>query len=222
MELLRKYNTATTIYFPLIEFGGTDLYTGAVFADGDVTFSEDGATFGNTTDTQPAQLATTSGIYELDIAASELVSLQTVIKVVDQTGPKVWEDQTILISTYGDASGQFTFDFNAAFNDTYQAKIWLLDETSNDKYAVSFYKNGGLITAGVTVPDIWVFAMDAPATALVGTSGSPTALTEASTTETWFLNTASVTVAGTHYMARVRFTVDGAQRTFMQPVGRDS
>ncbi len=58
---------------------------------------------------------------------------------------------------------------------------------------------------------------------LVGTSGAPQALTEAGTNEVWFHNEAtSRIVDGTHYMARVRFTVDGSQRTWMQPIGRDS
>jgi len=109
--------------------------------------------------------------------------------------------------------------------DVYQAKVWLLDDDTgtNDRYACSFYLNGGLITADVTVPDLWVFTMASSPGNLVGTTGSPQALTEAGSTETWFHNESSNrVVSGVHYMARVQFTHGGGVRTWMQPVGRDN
>ena len=37
-----------------------------------------------------------------------------VIKVIDQTDPKLWEDQAIIIDTYGNASAQHAFDLDTA------------------------------------------------------------------------------------------------------------
>ena len=109
--------------------------------------------------------------------------------------------------------------------DAYQAKVWLVDDDSgsNDRYLVAFFKNSQPITAGVTVPDLWVHTMAGSTADLVGTTGSPQALTEAGSTETWFHNEGSARIAsGTAYMARVQFTADGAVRTWLQPVGRDN
>lgn len=109
--------------------------------------------------------------------------------------------------------------------DSYQGKVWIIDDdgTGNDRYAITFFKNGKQITAGVTVPTMWVYSAAASPVDLVGTSASPQALTEAGTTETWFHNEgANRILDGVAYFARVRFTVDGSEREWTQPIGRDS
>ncbi|MCH8092884.1 MAG: hypothetical protein IIC57_11135, partial [Proteobacteria bacterium] len=65
--------------------------------------------------------------------------------------------------------------------DTYQAKVWIIDDDAggNDRYMFTFFKNGKQITAGVTVPTVWVYTAAAAPADLIGTSGAPQALTEA-------------------------------------------
>ena len=109
--------------------------------------------------------------------------------------------------------------------DTYQAKVWMIDDDGggNDRYMFTFFKNGKQITAGVTVPTVWVYTAAAAPADLIGTSGAPQALTEAGSTETWFHDESTNRIAdGTAYFARVKFTVDGAEREWVQPIGRDN
>ena len=102
MELIRRYGIATTIYFPLIDFGATDFEsTPVTFAAGDTQISKDGGTFANT-GSNPAHEG--NGIYSLALTATEMQAEYLAVSVIDQTATKLWEDQAILIST--DLSGQ--------------------------------------------------------------------------------------------------------------------
>lgn len=109
--------------------------------------------------------------------------------------------------------------------DSYQAKVVIVDDNAagNDRYTFTFFRNGQQITSGITVPTVWVYSAAAAPGDLIGTSGAPQALVEAGATETWFHNEATNRIAsGTAYFARCRFTVDGAEREWTQPIGRDS
>lgn len=104
MAELREYGVSTTIYFPLIDKGGTDYEaTPVTIAAGDATISKDGAAFVNTTNNF-AHLG--GGIYSLVLTATEMQAAKIVIKVIDQTATKEWEDQSVLIETYGNASAE--------------------------------------------------------------------------------------------------------------------
>ena len=112
MEILRKYGVATTIYFPLIDFGATDFEsTPVTFATGDTQLSKDAAAFGNT-GSNPAHEG--NGIYSLALTAVEMQAAVNVVTVIDQTATKLWEDQAIVIATYGNASGEHAFDLDTA------------------------------------------------------------------------------------------------------------
>ena len=94
------------------------------------------------------------------------------------------------------------------------------DGGSADRYAVVFYKNSEpyVVAGGITSPTIQVY--DAAGNDLIGT----TALTEIGTTET-YTYTATTTErisSGTMYIALISATIDGATRTWYQPVSRDS
>ena len=113
----------------------------------------------------------------------------------------------------------------AADLNTYQAKVWLVDDDGGgeDHYTVAFYLNSQPVTAGITDPTLWVFSMEAVPADLVGTSGAPQALTQAGATGTYFHDEAvNRIVDGTAYLARVQATIAAATRTWYQPVGRDS
>ena len=97
MEINRTYGIATTVYFPLVDFGATDFEaTPVTFATGDTTISKDGGTFTNSTN-NPAHEG--KGIYSLVLTLAEMQAGVIAIAVVDQTGTKLWEDQAILINT---------------------------------------------------------------------------------------------------------------------------
>lgn len=114
MAELRKYDAATTIYFPLIDFGATDFETTPVaHAAGDTKYNIDGA---GPINTAAAFVHEGAGIYSLAIAAAELQGAHTVITIVDQTGPKAWEDQAVLIDTYGAAPAAHALDLDTAWS----------------------------------------------------------------------------------------------------------
>lgn len=111
----RLYGTATTISFPLIDFGATDFWnsiTSTAFAAGDLKISQD-FNSGTNTATLPASTIG-NGIALLTLTASEMSAKHIVITVKDQTATKEWEDQAILIETYGNASAQHIFNRNLA------------------------------------------------------------------------------------------------------------
>lgn len=93
------------IYFPLYDVGGVDLETAITFASGDVMISKDGGTFANTTNL-PTEIATTSGVYKLTLAGAEYVADVVKVKVVDQTGPKVWMDKVVIFSPGADLANR--------------------------------------------------------------------------------------------------------------------
>ncbi len=97
MEISRTYGVATTIYFPLIDFGATDFEaTPVTFAAGDTQYSIDGGAFANT-GSNPAHEG--NGIYSLALTAAEMSGDIIVITLIDQTATKLWEDQSIIIDT---------------------------------------------------------------------------------------------------------------------------
>lgn len=113
MELLRKYGVLVILPpIPLIDFGATDFEsTPVTFAAGDTKISKDGGAFSNTTN-NPVHVG--NGMYALTLTAVEMQAARIAISIIDQTGPKEWEDQGIIISTYGDVSAQHAFDFDSA------------------------------------------------------------------------------------------------------------
>ena len=95
---LREYNAATTIYFSLVDRGALDFEdTPVTIAAGDCQISLDGAGFVNT-DTNFSHVA--GGIYKLPLTAAEMKGSHIVIRIIDQTSPKEWEDKAININTY--------------------------------------------------------------------------------------------------------------------------
>lgn len=114
MEILRKYGEPTTVVFPLISGGSTEFCTTASFAAGDSQISKDEGAFANTSGT-PSHIG--NGMYSLGISGVELQASRVMITIIDQTATKIWEDQSIILSTYGNASAQHAFDMNTATQD---------------------------------------------------------------------------------------------------------
>lgn len=102
MEILREYGVAATILFPLIERGSQDFRdTGIAFAAIDTQISKDEGAFANT---GSVPLHEGKGIYSLALTATEMQAARIAITCIDNTSVKLWEDQAILIQTFGDAA----------------------------------------------------------------------------------------------------------------------
>ncbi|KKN20055.1 hypothetical protein LCGC14_0939490 [marine sediment metagenome] len=109
MAVLRKYGIATTISFPLIDRDATDFEsTPVTHASADTKISKNAGSFANTTN---AFAHVGNGIYSLVLTDVEMQASRIVLTVIDQS-TKAWEDQCILIETYGHASAQHGFDLD--------------------------------------------------------------------------------------------------------------
>lgn len=119
------------------------------------------------------------------------------------------------------AANAITDSVLAADTDTYQAKVILLDDEDNsvDRYAVSWFKNGQPINAGITVPKIQVVKV-ADGSDLV----AETAMTQIAALGRYryTASAAERITSGLAYLAIVTATIDGSTRSWDQYVGRDS
>lgn len=107
------------------------------------------------------------------------------------------------------------FDLDTA---TYQAKVWFIDDNNGitDRYIVAWFKNGGLITAGITDPKIQVIKV-ADGTNLIAQT-SMTVVGNAFR----YNEIVNLIIDGVAYIVQVTATIDGSTRTWVQPIGRDS
>lgn len=112
MNYLAKYGQAKTINFVLIDKDETDFEsTPVTFASGDTQISKDEGAYANTTN-NPSHEG--NGHYSLSLTATEMQAARIVITIIDQTATKEWEDQCIIIETYGNASAEHAFDLDTA------------------------------------------------------------------------------------------------------------
>ena len=98
----REYGVAATISFPIIAFSLTSYHsslTSTIFAAGDVLISKDYAA-GSATATLPSGVMSNGSAF-LSMTAAELQGAHVTISIIDQTATKVFEDQTVIIETYG-------------------------------------------------------------------------------------------------------------------------
>jgi len=108
MPIERKYGVATTFQFPLIDRGTLDFEnTPVTFQNSDSQISKDAAAFANT-GVSPAHIF--AGIYIQSLSATEMQAAQITCTYIDITATKLWEDQAVIIDTYGHASAQHAYD----------------------------------------------------------------------------------------------------------------
>ena len=111
---LRKYGVAATLQgVPLITRAAIDLKANPTLAAGDVKVSKDGGSWNNLT-TLPSASPASGSALKVDTSAAEMQAKVIVIQLVDQTSPKEWEDQVIIIETFGHASALHPFDLDTA------------------------------------------------------------------------------------------------------------
>lgn len=152
MEVQRKYGTGTTIYFPLITKDASDFdATPLTFEAGDIQLSKDGGAFANASNSLAHE---GNGIYSLALTATEMEAGLVSVTVIDQTATKTWEDQAILLQTYGHASANLKIDLSK----TVAEQVW--DEnlsshtTNNTTGKVLKGINDGWVSAEGSVSDI--------------------------------------------------------------------
>lgn len=117
MSLIRKYGTATTIYFPLIDAGTNNFAVSGDYthSSGDVKISKDGGAAATATNAPAAITMGNGGMWELDLTATEMQAKTIIVTIIDAT-TKAVEDQMIIIETYGANNGEinvwdwFTWD----------------------------------------------------------------------------------------------------------------
>lgn len=203
MEALRPKGMAADIVFPLIERGAVDFLAGATLASGDAQISKDG---GSLSSTANLPIGIGGGLYKLTLTATEMDADRVAVVLVDQTSPKEWEDQALLVATY---------------QDTYQAKVWYIDDNggSADRYVAVFFRNGNVLSAGdVTSPQIRVYAVSDGSDLVAATSMTQVGASDAFR----YTETTNRIADGAAYVVKVTATIDGAARQWLQPVGRDS
>ena len=110
--ILAKYGTAVTLDgIPLITKGAMDYKANPTLAAGDVKVSKDGGASANLT-TLPATSPTGETLVRVSLSATEMQAKMIVVTFIDQTNPKEWEDQRLIIYTHGNASAYFTGNFD--------------------------------------------------------------------------------------------------------------
>jgi hypothetical protein len=113
VDILRKYGVATHIYIPIIKRSSVDYAVGADWtpAAGDVKISKDGGAAANVTNLPVAIAMGNTAMWDFSLTATEMQAAQVMITVAD-SATKAVEDQFILISTFGNASGQYQVDLS--------------------------------------------------------------------------------------------------------------
>lgn len=111
MELMRSYGTAASFLFPLIGASVNDFEsTPVTFVAVDCQISKDGGSFANT-GCIPWHVG--NGVYAASLTATEMQAERIALTIID-AATKAWEDQAIVVSTYGNANAQHAFDLDTA------------------------------------------------------------------------------------------------------------
>jgi len=115
VEILRKYNTATHIYIPIVKRAVVDFAVGADWtpAAGDVKISKDGGAAANVTNLPTAIAMGNTAYWDFSLTATELQAAKIVVTVAD-AATKAVEDQSFIIVTYGNASAEHAIDLDDA------------------------------------------------------------------------------------------------------------
>src|SRR3990170_1558256 len=99
MAFLRAYGAAGTIDgVPLITRGAMDYKSNPTLATGDVQISKDGGAFANIT-TLPTVTPASGTSVLVSLSAAEMQAKHVIVRFIDQTSPKEWEDQEIIVET---------------------------------------------------------------------------------------------------------------------------
>jgi len=99
-----KKNAAFAVYLPLVTKGATDCKDAPTIATGDFQVKKDAGAFGNIT-TPPALDAAGEKVVKVTFSAAEMNADVVVLRGIDQTNPKEWEDTGLVILTTAQGVG---------------------------------------------------------------------------------------------------------------------
>lgn len=134
-------------------------------------------------------------------------------------------DQEVVVTLKQTAGTGRAFKWSIKRLDTpiYQAKIWLVDDdsagTPTDRWLCVWHKDGEPVTSGITSPTIQVIKASDGSDLIASTSMSQIASTGL---YKYDATTTARIADGAAYIAKVTASIDGATRTFYQPMSRDS
>ena len=140
---LRKYGVETKIDFVLYDTDGASLKVDAAHAAGDSVIMKDEGAEANTDN---AFVDEGTG-YSITLTATEMQAARVVVYIVDQTSPKVWLDEALVIDTYGNASAQHAFDLDTATVNLASATATQIDNIESDTSELQTDDIPGLIAA---------------------------------------------------------------------------
>ena len=107
-----KYNVGATVEgVTLITRGALDFKSTPTLAVGDVLISKDGGTFTNIA-SLPAVTPAANTSVQVVLSATEMSAKEIIVRFIDQTGPKEWEDYVFKLRTYGHASAFYPGDLD--------------------------------------------------------------------------------------------------------------
>lgn len=108
---LLKYNAAALIDGVVLKAAGAQNFqVSPTLATGDVKISKDGGGLNNIA-TLPVVTPAVSALVRVALSAAELQARRIAVLFVDQAGAE-WEDQLIVIETYGHASARHALDLD--------------------------------------------------------------------------------------------------------------
>jgi len=174
--ILRKYATATTVYFPLIGAGTVNFTSTASLTTADTKISINGGAFA-TVGTAVANEGSYG--YSYTCTTADLTGKYIVLVNSHTAGSKTFEDSMILIETYGNADAAHVFDFSIA-NQTVIASAGTVTLTggqlvtvgtisaaavgagllSAGAFAAGFLSAGGIAASAISVGGIATGAID--------------------------------------------------------------
>lgn len=113
MIIPRDYGVAATIDgIPLVARATTDYKANPTLATGDVQVSKDGGAFANIA-TLPTVTPASGRAVRISLSATEMQASRIVIQFVDQTNPKEWEDQFVIVETIAERIASKVVDTGA-------------------------------------------------------------------------------------------------------------
>lgn len=141
----KKYGVETKVRFPLYAAGTNTFLDGATLAAGDAEISKDDGDFAAATNTIVDE---GNGFYSLTLTATEMEAANIMVSIRDAAGAE-WENQGVLVHTYGHASAAMAFDFDQA---TPAVNVTQLsgDATAADN-AESFFDDSGFDASNSTI-----------------------------------------------------------------------
>ena len=142
---INKYNVGATVEgVTLITRGALDFKSTPTLAVGDVKVSKDGGTFNNIAILPTVTPATDTSV-QIVLSATEMSAKEIIVRFIDQTGPKEWEDYALKLRTYGHASAFYPGDLDLI--DAIKAKTdQLLFDSYGDVLATQNYVAGAVAT----------------------------------------------------------------------------